>query len=133
MFKYLYTDDGHVPPHEYLPCDDFSGGPTWGLALALSSGLLVKATGTTAPTYISMVEAGAAVTEGDLIPVIRVTPDIIFETELSAAGTSLKPGAKVTIASDALRVTATTTDGVAELVSLDAPQGIGDKVRVRFK
>ena len=132
MFKYLYTEDGHVPAHEYMPCDDFDGGPSWGLALVLSSGLLVKATGTTKPTYVSMVEEGAKVTEGALIPVIRVTPDIIFETELSASGTSLVPGNLVTLASDGLRVTATTNSGVAEIVSLDPPQGSGDKVRVRF-
>ena len=88
-------DDGHVPAWEYLPCSAIT--PKVGMALTQSSGNLAIATGTTKPTYISMVEKSAACTAGDLIPVIRVSPDIIFETTISASGTSLNKGDKVKI------------------------------------
>lgn len=125
-------DDGHVPAWEYLPCSAIT--PKVGMALTQSSGNLAIATGTTAPTYISMVEKGAAVTAGTLIPVIRVSKDIIFETTLSASGTSLNKGDKVTLhASSGLQVTATTTSGVAEVIDFpDGTQASGDRVLVRF-
>ena len=69
-------DDGQPRPWEYIPCDDIT--VTVGTALYQSSGLLVKATGTTKPTYICMMEAPAAVAAGTLIPVVAVQPDIIF-------------------------------------------------------
>lgn len=123
------TDDGRVLPWEYLPASAIT--PKVGMALTQSSGNLALASGTTKPTYISMREQGTALTAGDLIPVVRVQPDVVWETELSAAGTSLKIGQKVTIATDGLRVTATTTDGIAEIVEI-LGTAIGDKVRVRF-
>ena len=123
------TDDGRVLPWKYLPAGAIT--PKVGMALTQSSGNLALASGTTKPTYISMREQDTALTEGDLIPVVRVQPDVIFETELSAAGTGLKVGNKVTIATDGLRVTATTAEGIAEIVEI-LGTAIGDKVRVRF-
>lgn len=123
------TDDGRVLPWEYLPAAAIT--PKVGMALAQTSGNLALASGTTKPTYISMRDQATALTAGDLIPVVRVQPDVIFETELSAAGTSLKVGQKVTIATDGLRVTATTTDGIAEIIEI-LDTAVGGKVRVRF-
>ena len=123
------TDDGRVLPWEYLPAGAIT--PKVGMALTQTSGNLALASGTTKPTYISMREQETALTAGDLIPVVRVQPDVIFETELSAEGTSLKVGQKVTVATDGLRVTATTTDGIAVIVEI-LGTAIGDKVRVRF-
>ena len=89
------------------------------------------ASGATKPEFISMVERESAVSAGDIIPVIRVDSEIVFETVSSAAMSSIKAGDKVTLASDGLRVTATKTDGVAEVVDIiDASSG--GKVRVRF-
>lgn len=129
MFRIHSTNDGRVPPIEYLPAGAIT--PKVGMALVQSSGNLALASGTTVPTYISMCERETALTAGDLIPVIRVEDGMIFGTELSAAGTSLKLGTKVTIATDGLRVTATTTDGVAEIVAINGT-AIGDEVLVRF-
>lgn len=123
------TDDGRVLPWEYLPAGAIT--PKVGMALYQSSGNLALASGTTKPTYISMREQATALTAGDLIPVVRVQPDVVWETELSAAGTSLSVGQKVTIATDGLRVTATTTDGIAEIVEI-LDTAVGGKVRVRF-
>mgnify|MGYP003296270513 CR=1 FL=1 len=125
----MKNEDGALAPYEYLPCSAIT--PKIGMALTQTNGNLAIASGTTVPTYISMIECGAAVEAGTLIPVIRVDKGTIYETVLSAAGTSLKLGNKVTIAADGLRATATTTDGVAEIVAMDGT-ATGSKVRVRF-
>lgn len=129
-FKIYKTDDGRIPGIEYLPCSAIT--PKVGMALVQSSGNLAIATGTTAPTYISMCEKDSACTAGDIIPVIRVSKDMVFETTFSAAATSVKLGNKVTLhASDGMSVTATTTDGVAEVVYMDGTAS-GAMCRVRF-
>jgi hypothetical protein len=124
---------GNVIPWEVLPCSAIT--PKIGMALTQSSGKLAIATGTTAPTYISMVEKDSACAAGDLIPVIRVDHDTIYETTNSASFASINKGDKVTLhASNGLQVTATTTNGVAEVVDFDdvAASGTGGKVYVRF-
>lgn len=124
------VDDGRNIPIEYLPCSAIT--PKIGMALVMSSGKLAIAAGTNKPAYICMTEKSAAVTAGDIIPVIRVDSDIIFETEFSATATSINIGDKVTLhASDGMRVTATTTNGVAEVVYMDGTAS-GSMCRVRF-
>lgn len=132
MFKAILNHDGHVAPTEYLPCSAIT--PKFGMALLQSSGKLAIATGTNAPTYISLVECDAAVSAGTIIPVMRVDKETVFETKLSASGSALNLGDKVTLhASDGMQVTATTTNGVAEIVSFpDGTKASGDRVRVRF-
>ena len=131
-------DDGHVPAWEYLPVAAIK--PKMGMALTQSSGNLAIATGVTAPTYISMVEKSTTCSAGDIIPVIRVTKDMIFETTFSATATSIQRGDKVSLhASSGLQITANKTEtidskpvpGVAEIVSMDGTAS-GSTVRVRF-
>lgn len=123
------VDGGRTPGIEYLPCSAIT--PKVGMALTQTGGNLALATGTTAPTYISMCEKDSACTAGDIIPVIRVLPDTIFETAFSASAAEIKLGNKVTLASDGLRVTATTTSGVAEVVYMEGTAS-GSMCRVRF-
>lgn len=123
------VEGGYIPSWEYLPAGAIT--PVVGMALYQNAGNLALASGTTTPTFISMTERTAALTAGDVIPVVRVSEDIIWETEFSAAATSVKIGQKVTIASDGLRVTGTTTGGVAEVVEMDGTTA-GSKVRVRI-
>ncbi len=133
MFIPAKSKDGAVTPWEYLPCSAIT--PKVGMALVQSSGNLAIATGTTAPTYISMAEKESALAAGDIIPVIRVEKDVIYETTNSASFAAIKKGDKVTLhASDGLQVTATKTSGVAEVVDFDeaAASGAGGKVWVRF-
>ena len=79
-----------------------------------------------------MVDCASALSAGDIIPVIRVDHDIIFETEFSASAGSVNLGDKVTMhASDGMSVTGTTTSGVAEVVYMDGTSS-GDMCRVRF-
>ena len=128
-FKIHTTDDGRVPGIEYLPCGAIT--PKIGMALKQTGGNLAVATAATSPTYISLCERETVVTEGELIPVMRVQPDMIFETEWSAEATSVKLGDRVKLhASDGMSVTAT-TGGVAEVVNI-LGTAVGDAVRVRF-
>jgi len=130
MFK-LHSYDGSekIAGIEYLPCSAIT--PKVGTALIQSSGNLALATGSNAPTYISMCEKSAACTAGDIIPVIRVNHDMIFETTFSADPTSINIGDKVTLHSDGEQVTATTASGVAEVVYKDG-NASGAMCRVRF-
>lgn len=123
------VDSGHVPGIEYLPCGAIT--PKIGMALTQTAGNLAIASGTTAPTYLSMCERETACTAGELIPVIRVGKGMVFETSFSAAATAVKPGNKVTLHTDGLHVTATTTSGVAEVVYMDGTAS-GSMCRVRF-
>ncbi len=129
-FMVHLTDDGRVPSLEYLPAGAIT--PKVGMALTQSSGKLALATGVNAPKYISMIETASSVADGTEIPVFRVLPDMIFETTLSTTGTTLKSGDKVTIHTDALQVTATTTSGVAEIIEIVGTGATGDAARVRF-
>lgn len=133
MFKLIKTDDGRVPPLEYLPCGAIT--PTDGMALLQSSGNLAIAAGTNKPTYISAVTKAAACTAGDIIPVFRVQPDMIFETTNSANFENVVKGDKVTLhASSGLQVTATETNGVAEVIDFEAAAATatGKRVLVRI-
>lgn len=123
------VDDNRVLGLEYLPCSAIT--PKVGMALVQTSGNLAMASGTTAPTYISMCERDTACTAGELIPVVRVQKDIIFGVPAQADMTSVKLGDKVTIYTDGLQVTATTTSGVAEVVGMDGTAA-GSTVLVRF-
>lgn len=124
------VDGGFVPPIEYLPVSAIT--PKVGLALAFSSGNLAVATGTTKPEYISMADKNVASSAGDLIPVIRVCSEIVFEVPAQAAMTSVALGTKVTLHTDGLQVTATTTSGIAKIVGRDGTAA-GAKQLVRFE
>lgn len=128
-FMLAYCEGGIVPAIEYLPCSAIT--PTVGMALTQTGGNLAIASGTTKPTYISMVEKEKACTAGDIIPVLRVLPGIVFDTTFSAAATSIKLGDKVTLATSGEQVTATTTDGTAEVVEMDGTAS-GSHCRIRF-
>ena len=128
-FLIQQVDGGRVPGIEYLPCGAIT--PKVGMALIQSGGNLAIATGSNVPTYVSMIEKEAACTAGDIIPVIRVGKDMILETTFAAAATSIKLGDKVTLHTDGLQVTATTTNGVAEVVYMDGTAS-GSMCRVRF-
>lgn len=128
MFLIHSVDGGYIPAIEYLPCSAIV--PKIGMAMLQKKGKLAMATGTNAPTYISMCERDTACAEGDAIPVLRVDPGIIFETTISADAASLHPGDKIVIGGGAVDVDAT-TGGAAELVYIDGTES-GSMVRVRF-
>ena len=120
---------GNVAPWKAFPVGAIKTDV--GQARGLSGGKLVTATGATAPEFICMERHIEAVADGTYIHVLPVSADIEFETRASAAMTSIKIGDKVTIATDGLRVTATTTDGVARVTALEGT-AVGSAVRVCF-
>lgn len=114
-FVPAYINQGHMQGWEYkaAAAETFHVGE----ALTVSSGNLTKASGTTAPSYISMFE-GVVASAGTEIPVIAVDHDARYAVPSSEAMTSRKVGDKVTIYTDGMKVTATTTSGVATIVEL---------------
>jgi len=122
------TDDGRVPGIEYLPAGAIT--PEVGMALTQASGKLAVSSGTAKPAYISMCQRETACADGELIPVLRVLPDMIFESRWSAAADGVGPGDKVSVADGGLLLLGT-TGGAAEIVSMDGT-GESDAVRVRF-
>ncbi len=118
---------GHTPPFEHLPA---KAGETYAVGEALvlgPDGAVTKCAATAVPRYICQ---GPAADDGT-VPCEPVIPGISYAVPLSAAGGSLKVGNKVTLSATALEVTATTADGVAEIVRLD-DTAVGDTVLVRF-
>lgn len=101
-----------------------------GEALKLASGKLTKCSGTTKPEFIAM-QAVASAPAGTRIPVIRVSDDTVYETQLQAEYAAIAKGAKVTIHTDGLQITTTTTSGVFEILDWDGTAA-GSKVRGRF-
>lgn len=126
FIPHTLNEGGH-PPFEYLPASAIT--VELGMALVFSGGKLAKATGTTVPQYFSLTNKVCAA--GDIIPVQKLEHGVDYETTSSAAIADTLIGAKVTIATDAMRVTATATDGIAQIVSVSG-NAAGDKVVVRF-
>lgn len=99
-----------------------------GDALGLSSGKAAKVTGTAVPEYICAENKTAG--SADTISAYLIEPNQEYETTLQTGGT-LVVGVKYTIHTDSAQVTATSTSGVAEVVSV-AGSSAGDKVVVKF-
>lgn len=127
MFKLFKRNDATVPVVKEFPAA--AGTYKVGDALIISDGLLTKTSGTNTPTYISAGQGTLA--SGDLLAVNFISEDKEWKTTLSAAGGSLKVGDKVTIETDSARVTATTTNGVAELKEIISTAS-GGEVIVKF-
>lgn len=68
---------------------------------------------------------------GELVAVYRLTPERVYAATLTADGTALKVGDKVTLSDDLMGVTATTDSGVAEIVGMDGA-AVGNTAYIRF-
>lgn len=126
MFKLIKIENGrmNVPEPEYFVAGaDLKAGQ----AVAVSNGKL--AVNATAPTYITLASAKA---NDAKVPCTRIEPNQVYEVAISAAPSGLYVGDKVTLATDATSVTATKTNGIATIVSLEDAKASGDKVTVRF-
>ena len=132
MFKLLKIENAreNVPSPVFLDVTA-SEAVEMGEALVLSGGTLTKCGATVAPTHIAMA-ALAADAAKRTIPVARVASNQIYEVPVSAAPTSLKVGDKVTLHTDGLQVTATTTSGVVTVENLNGATAAGDKIVVRI-
>lgn len=102
-----------------------------GEALSFNTdGTVTKCTGAKTPDFICQ-ETKTAIA-GDLLAVTLVHDQQMLEVPLQAAGTDLKAGSKVTVGTDGLTVTATTTSGVF-LIAEILGTAVGDMVRGYFK
>lgn len=128
MFEFVKNDNGQNYPvieEKLASAGTFEVGDA--LVLDSTDGY-VKACGATAkPEFICACKKVADT--GDVIAVNPVYDGQTWKTAFAADGSSLKAGAKVTL-SDAKKVTATTTNGVAELVENGGATGAS--VLVKF-
>lgn len=122
-------DNGKPQPTEYMPVTG-NINIDLGTALIAAGGKLALASGTNKPAYISACER-TTTTAGEIIPAVRANSDVVFETELSVANSTIAIGTRYTIHTDGNGITTTDTGGVAEVVSFDGT-AVGDHVRVRF-
>lgn len=104
MFTPHKRDTAGALPWEYIPAA--AGTYKAGQLLTVSAGKLaaVSAASTTTPPYLCM--ADATVEAGHPLPVVRVTRDTIFETQLSAAAADAAIGSKLQVAAGGLQVNA---------------------------
>ena len=131
MFKFYRNQNGSN--HEKYVELPTTASETYkqGEALVLSSGALTKCGATTKPTHIAGRDYAAPATGNKPLPCYEIFEGYELETTLQAAGTSLNIGDKVTLHTDGLQVTATTSSGVAEIVNL-IETAVGGRVIVKF-
>lgn len=126
MFRLIKIEGGRINVPEPLVLTVGTTAVVSGQGLVLNGGVLVSANAGK-PAFIALANGAA----GAEIPVARVEPNQIYEVSITAEPTALKVGDKVTL-SAGTEVTATTTSGVAEIVSLNGATKAGDIVVVRF-
>lgn len=126
-FLPVKSDTGAATPWEYLPAA--AGTYEVGQLLNTSSGKLaaISSAAATTPPYVCM--ADITVTDGEVVPVVRVSEDAIYETTLAAAAADAVVGGKIKVASGGLE--ATTGAGTFEIVSAEGTAK-GDVVRGRW-
>lgn len=126
----LFKDDVYTTvPIEYVAPTASEAFHVGEACVVSANGTLTACKGAVKPTYICVGEIPA--NSALEVPTVRVHGSQVYEVPLSAAGSSLKVGNKVTISGTGLEVTATTSDGVAEIVKINGTNE-GDTVLVRF-
>jgi hypothetical protein len=105
-------------PFEYIQLTDAEAS-SLGEGLVQTTGKLTKTGATVKPQFIAAAGAVAA-TPGAIIPVWRVDALQEWTTVSTATVAATLKGSKVTIHTDGLKVTATTTSGVFEIGQTDA-------------
>ena len=118
-FKVVGNLEGAQVPFEngYLLTDN--EGATLGEALVQTSGRLTKCGATATPEFIAVCDRTAESTSVTPLPVIRVTENTKFSTKSMATVAATLVGAKVTLHTDGLLVTGTTSSGVFEISATD--------------
>jgi len=114
------------PIEYYLLADN--EGATLGEALVQTSGRLTKCGATATPEFIALKTQAAEATSVTPLPVERVAEDTEYESVSTATVAASLVGSKVTLHTDGLFPTATTTNGVFEISRTD---GANTNSRVR--
>ena len=132
MFKLIKIENARMNVHEPVFYEvTASEAVTLGEALVLTSGKLTKCGATAKPQFIAMADCGAS-DEKRVIPAARVEPNQLYEVPVQAAPTGIVVGSKVTLHTDGLQVTATTSSGVVTIEDLNGAAAAGDLVVVRI-
>ena len=132
MFKLIKIENARMNvPEPVFHEAATSEAITLGEALVLASGKLTKCGATAKPEFIAMADCAAEATNR-LIPAVRVESNQLYEVPVTAAPTSLVAGSKVTLHTDGMQVTATTTSGVVTVESLNGAAAAGDTIVVRI-
>ena len=128
-FKPCLTDDGRVQPVEYLPAEAIT--PKVGLLLEFDTTSHQLQASTTTAQYICMAEKAAAVTAGDLIPVVAIDRDTVYVTQWDGT-TAYDLGETCDIDATSLLADAdgSTNDDLL-IVGMDG-SAAGDNVYVKF-
>lgn len=116
-------------PFEYEQMTN-SEGASLGEGLVLTSGRLTKVGATAKPQFVAAADAEAT-NPGAVIPVWRVDALQEWTTQSMATVAATLIGAKVTIHTDGMLVTATTASGVFEISETDGATTTSN-VRGRF-
>ena len=130
MFRFVYGNAGGRTMGNAMKVA-VSAGEDYaiGEALVVTGGKATKCGATAKPTHMCVCDQKADSAEDILIYPISST--MVFETIVTADPADLSVGSKVTLASDALGVTATTASGVCEIVDL-RENVAGGHVLVKF-
>lgn len=131
MFRIMYDNAGGRAIGNPMRVPVTAGESySMGEALVITGGKATKCGAAVKPTHMCSQDQAADAKESVLVYPISGT--MVFETSVTAAPTGLAVGSKVTLAADGLGVTATTTNGVCEIVDLRGAKAIGDKITVKF-
>ncbi len=125
---YPKTTKAGLAGWEYLPAA--AGEYKAGQLLNAADGLLtpLKAASATTPGYVCMAETTVA--EGAVLPVCRVIPGALYETELAAAAEGAALGTMLQVHADGLTVDSAAA-GSFEVVSIEGTTA-GSRVCGRF-
>lgn len=113
----LYNPGGKRDFEYFLMTDN--EGCTRGEALVQTSGRLTKCGATATPEFIAVKTQDAEATSVTPVPVIRVTENQEWRAKSVATVAATVIGSKVTLHTDGLSPTATTTSGVFEISATD--------------
>jgi hypothetical protein len=133
-FKIHSTNDGHMPPVQYLPANADTYVVGQALVWDAAAGILTAVTtGVGEDTdegehYICM-QGKTVAADGDPLGVVRSDPSIIWDVPIQANDADLAPGLLYTIHTDGLQMTGTTTKGCCKVLEVDG-RTAGDHVRV---
>ena len=126
-FEFLRSENNASPIEKEIIATNATTYKHGSLVAYGSAGTAVVTSGTAVPEFVYVGKDITAKT-GDVLAVVPVLPEYEWETTLSAAGTTLVPGNKVTTTGE--QATATTTSGVFELLTAGGASGV--KVVGRF-
>jgi hypothetical protein len=123
-FRRNKTLDGVSNPFEYYLLTNAEGA-TEGEALVLTAGRLTKCGATVTPEFLSLKTQAAETTSKTLLPVVRVREDDELLTSCTAALSATDVGTKLTLHTDGLQITNTTTSGVFAVSKVDGTKIYG--------